>query len=656
MADRSASVKLGMNPSGFLAGLSTIEGKSVGTAKKIGKAFSSALDGSIKNLAKGSTTAFDSMAKRGDVTAKRLSASFAKVKLGMKSDSMMAGLRDFESKALSTFKRIKSSAGSSLGGIKVGGGGGGSGGVLGGIVGGGMINRGLGKVMGAGEDAIKWGFGLTHEAEGVRDKANRISINGRAAGKEFANPDELYKKFFETAKDNKGITADSAADAAAKFVELTGDLDTVMKNMDNVAKGASASGADMADVASTTASLAKAFGITDPEDVKQVIAALHFGGKQGAMPFESVAKVFQTLAASGGAFGLSHDVKGVKTLAGLTQVARTGSGSGEEASTSVQAVLRGLTAHATQLEGLGVKVFNRKTGAAEDLPTVLAGAIAKVGGMDMGEKRKGLSKMFSARGYKSMAPLLSTFTNSYASAGGSDDNKLKIATEAVRQAIETAANAAGDWSELLKDSAQAQSTTSAKTTAALEELKGKLGDALLPKIAELVDSFTETDEPMNAFITVMTAATDAIGWFADFLNATGLVKKKSGLSVDWIDNTDPQHPKKSKWYRQDIGEDDEKNLKIWDTMRAAQYDAKENEKKNKEAEASLALGKESAALYGPEAAGTPMQKKAEAPKPANNGRVHIDNEVRVRVVNASELFQKSGSKGGAGGTKGWLPK
>jgi hypothetical protein len=159
---------------------------------------------------------------------------------------------------------------------------------------------------------------LVKEANKVYEASNRISIGARGAGQSYVDPRQLTKEFFDVTKDVKGITAEGAADAASKFVSLTGDLQTARSSMKDFAIAATASGAEIGDVSEAVASISTQFGVTDPKQIREVLSALIYQGKAGSFELKDAAAQFQRLAASGAAFGIQKNAQGVKTLGGLT--------------------------------------------------------------------------------------------------------------------------------------------------------------------------------------------------------------------------------------------------------------------------------------------------------------------------------------------------
>src|SRR6185295_4902527 len=119
-------------------------------------------------------------------------------------------------------------------------------------------------------------------------------------------------------------------------------------------------------------------------------------------------------AAAGASFGL-HGTQGIKTIGGLTQIARKGTGSADMTFTAVERILSNVMTHSDKLRGAGVKVYEGK-GASKhtrDLPDILIDTISKVGGSNIEQKNKKLESIFGEEGIRGIKPLLSAYQTAF---------------------------------------------------------------------------------------------------------------------------------------------------------------------------------------------------------------------------------------------------
>lgn len=388
--------------------------------------------------------------------------------------------------------------------------------------------RGLGKGIALSAGAATVGvLGVaTRDSMALQEKASRIAINARGHGEEFQDPTALRKSFEATAMTTPGIKAIDVADAVAKYVSLTGDTKTALSSQGTFATAASASGAEIGDIAEAAASLTKQFDITGIEEMRDALAALTGQGKAGAFELKDAAEQFQELAAAGAAFGLDKGAVGVKKLGGLAQIARSGTGSASEATTAVRAVFAAFTGKQGALKKQGVDVF--KDGKRRDIEDLLVDTISKTGGTDIAKKSAGLDQIFGDRGFKAIAPLLSTYNTAYAGATGTKDERQQVAADALRAAIQKATNTTFSWADVVTDAAQAQTTSSATVTQAWERVTAMAGEELAPAFTKLIGELTSSGALDKAIggLAVFASA------LADVATAMGIMFPKGAQSTE----------------------------------------------------------------------------------------------------------------------------
>jgi len=381
-----------------------------------------------------------------------------------------------------------------------------------GFVAGGLGALGLASIGQRAVGAVSDGF-TTAAGQSLRlqEAANRISINARGAGDAFVDPTVLRREFEGTARATPGIQAADVADAVQRFVSLTGDLKTARAGQQTFATIASGSGSNIGDVAEAAASLYQQFDVKSIDDMRDALAALVFQGKNGAFELRDAAAQFQRLAASGAAFGIPRGVAGVKTLGGLTQIARTGTGSAEQATTAVENLLTQFKAKSSNLRAQGVSVF--KNGKVRGIEDLIVETISKVGGGDIARKQSGLQTIFGEQGIRAINPLVSRYNETYQTTKGSEAEKTAAGMAVLRDMLNKAINAAGTYADVQKDAAQAQRDTSAVLTQAWEQIVAAVGVAAVPAIEDMAKRIPGAIGPIvDAFALLASAILGTVEW------------------------------------------------------------------------------------------------------------------------------------------------
>lgn len=384
---------------------------------------------------------------------------------------------------------------------------------------------GKGLALSAGAAILATVGAATRDSMALQEKSNRISINARGSGEAYQDPTALRKQFEATAIATPGIKAIDVADAVQKYVSLTGDTKTALASQGTFATAASATGTDIGDIAEAAASLSKQFDITGIEDMRDALAALTAQGKAGAFELSDAAGQFQRLAAAGAAFGLDKGKVGARTLGGLTQIARQGTGSAEEATTSVTGMFAAFNSKQKQLKQAGVNVFD-KSGKRRNIQDLLVETIGKVGGTNASKKAAGLNQIFGEQGGKAINPMLNTYNEAFQGATGTTAERQKVAMDALRASIVKATDAPGTWADVVEDAARAQQSASAQLTGAWEQVTAMAGDKLAPAITDLIGKLVSSGAVDQA-ISALGVFAAALGEVAQTLTDLGLIKPKT---------------------------------------------------------------------------------------------------------------------------------
>ncbi len=214
----------------------------------------------------------------------------------------------------------------------------------------------FGTIAGVGSVA-----GLAAIGKNVLDVDKKLTRLGIQAGRGKAEMVAFGAGLRELSNET-GVSTESLTDAAARFVSLTGDMDSAAAGAEVFAKTAAASGAQLEDVAAAAASLNKNLGIESVQGFNKGLSVLLEQGKQGAVELKEMAGLLPSLAPSFTQFGKSG-TEGLAELGAALQVVRGGFGSGSEAATGMNALMTALAKNAGRFKG--VKLFDKdpKTGA-----------------------------------------------------------------------------------------------------------------------------------------------------------------------------------------------------------------------------------------------------------------------------------------------------
>lgn len=366
----------------------------------------------------------------------------------------------------------------------------------------------------------------------LQEVSNRLSIASRGAGEESVDPRELRKEFEQTAAKTPGIAAIDIANAVSQFVSKTGELGVARKSQGVFATVASATGSSIEDVSAAAADLFQKFDINTVEGMADAMSALAFQGKAGSFELKDAASQFAKLSAAASRFGLAKGAEGVRTLGGLTQIARSATGSPEQAATAVEAMFRQFTSSSALKELRKIKVnpfLDKGQTKTKEIRGLLVETIAKSGG-----NLETLQHIFGEEGIRAISPIISEFNKAKqeASVGGKDAKASNEAgASAAKAYIDKMIDAPGDYKELQKDAAQAQQDASAKLSNAWEKIVGELSDGAIPALTSLVTTLENSPGAIDALVgtidNLIYFFTALIGAVQDLMEFLGIATKKT---------------------------------------------------------------------------------------------------------------------------------
>jgi hypothetical protein len=395
-----------------------------------------------------------------------------------------------------------------------------------GRIGGEMKGAALGGAAAIGALGVGVGGAAVKDAYALQSAANRISINSRKSGEKFIDATTLRKEFEATALASGGtVKGEQVADAVSRYITMTGDIKSARQLQGTFATVATATDADIGAVAETAAAISEQFKINGIEEFRESLALLVAQGKSGAFELKDAATQYQRLAASAGSFNIGTGVEAVKTLGGLTQIARSATGSPESAATAVENLFTNLKLKADDLAGEDVDIYTRdKKGNAtgtRKVQDIIADMVQKVGGSDIDVKNEKLAKYLGEQGIRSVNPLIAEFTRTFHDTKGNEKAKSAAGRTAVEAMIQRFTNVPGSWQDVEVDAQQAKAGPGAKFSAMWDKVTAAAGEKLLPVLDRMLDTFEVTEGAVDTFVGTLEVLLEMLQAFGQ---AMGILK------------------------------------------------------------------------------------------------------------------------------------
>lgn len=214
--------------------------------------------------------------------------------------------------------------------------------------------KGIGSALGTGFGIQGAGM-ISDMVGGVVDlerALTRLQINGSMTEGQMA-------KFRATLMDVSkatGVGRDKITEAASAYVAATGDAQGATEAMGLFADVNKATGASMADIASTAAALRTNLKI-DPKDFRGAFDVLATQGKMGAVEIANLATELSNVAPMFARFGGGTGAAGLAQMGAVLQTMRKDFGSVEETATGFKAIMSQLMRNSGDLKKVGVNVF-----------------------------------------------------------------------------------------------------------------------------------------------------------------------------------------------------------------------------------------------------------------------------------------------------------
>lgn len=283
-----------------------------------------------------------------------------------------------------------------------------------------------------------------------------------------------------------------------KFKDLTGDLKRGVQLAPEMARLATALGADTGELMSNAGNIAASAPKMSNADIMKLARVQTMQGMQGAVELKDMAKYGARLTAGASLFG-GDRATNIATMGAIAQVARQhgGAASAAEATMASQRFATDVQKHAATLEKKGIKVSDGH-GGMRSADLIMQDMLKKSGGDVTKLTQFGLGE----RGIRA----LTGFADIYRQAGGG-------------KAGQDAVNA--EFAKYTKGISDADVDTAAKdrlgevdkqVTRAMNELKDAVGTELVPELLKLVPVLRDAT-PM--FTSVIKEGVKFAEWFKD---------------------------------------------------------------------------------------------------------------------------------------------
>ncbi len=388
------------------------------------------------------------------------------------------------------------------------------GGMIAGSVGGamhGIVGAGRGLVAGA----LQVGGGFS-----IADSVSReMKLTGQAAtlaASSQADADGKKWKTAEILKSARGTANALSMDpeevmkGIGKYKDLTGNLGDAVRLAPQMAKMATALGADTGELMENAGNAANA-GLKG-DDVMRMARIQTMQGMQGAVELKDMAKYGARLTAGAGLYGGDRSTN-IATMGAFAQIARQhgGASSAAEATLAAQRFTTDVQKHSKDLEKQGIKVGDGH-GGLRDGREIIKDMVAKSGGDVTKFGQFGLGE----RGVR----VLTGVSDIYREASGGTRQKGETdAAWAGRQAKGMAAvnKELGKYTtgvtdaDIDKAAKERLGEADKQVTKAMNELRDAVGTQLLPEFIKLVPVLTDLMPTIRKVLTEMTKFAE---WFA----------------------------------------------------------------------------------------------------------------------------------------------
>lgn len=270
----------------------------------------------------------------------------------------------------------------------------------------------------------------------------------------------------------QALDPEKVIEGFTKIKDLTGDLNQAMRVMPGVAKLATATGGDPAELAELAGNVLMANPKLSDNALQDQLRVFARQGQVGGVEVQHMAKYGARLTAGASLFG-GDKAENLATMGALTQVSRQfgGAASPAEAVIAAQRFATDVQKHAGDLEKSGIKVSDGK-GGLRDAKAIMQDMLTKSGGDVTKLTKFGLGE----RGIRA----LTGFSSIYREAGGGEAGKQAVMREFQKY---TTGVSEGDVEAANK---KRLGEVDAQLTVAMNDLRAAVGTQLVPELVKVI--------------------------------------------------------------------------------------------------------------------------------------------------------------------------
>lgn len=232
--------------------------------------------------------------------------------------------------------------------------------------------------------SIASGAALALAGRGVISFDGRLARLAIQAGLTRKEMFALKKELLEVSRDTYQLPADLLS-GMEQIIEKTGNFELAKATILDMGIAASATGAEMEAIGAVTSNLNQKFEITK-DKMRAAFDVLNEQGKAGAFTLKELAMLGERLFTAGASFGVKG-IRGLRQFGAFIQIARTGTGSSEMATTAVERTIADLLQKSKKVKAVtGFSIFDpvasKEQGRAvmKDLDVVLKEIIKRTKG------------------------------------------------------------------------------------------------------------------------------------------------------------------------------------------------------------------------------------------------------------------------------------